>query len=290
MRMLVPLTPFVLLSYLGLAGCQESRPAAEAAATGGATAPYVAEFLALDYAFTGPPEIPSGWITFRMPNPSKEHHVLILIRLPEGVSYADWLEAAEHQRETGEPAAWAGEQVVMGGPGALAPGLVGETTVYLAPGQYVMTCGVPTTDGISHSALGMHRALTVTGEESGASEPEADVTLTLRSHEFELEGVISPGRHTIRVHFEDQPDLQHDVHLARLEAGQAVEELAALMQDVSGISNWRFHGGAEQMPAGQTAYFTADFEPGRYAWVCHYHADKGMVEELTVERTAQAHP
>lgn len=173
----------------------------------------------------------------------------------------------------------------MGGPGALAPGLVGETTVYLEPGEYVMTCGVPTAEGILQSALGMHRALTVRDEDSGGTEPEAEITLTLRSHDFELEGTITPGRHTIRVHFEDQPELQHDVHLARLKAGQTAEGVAALMQGVSEIGNWHFLGGAEQMPEGHTAYFTADFEPGRYAWACHYHADKGMVEEFAVGET-----
>lgn len=38
------------------------------------------------------------------------------------------------------------------------------------------------------------------------------------------------------------------------------------------------------MPKGQTVFFTTDFAAGRHAWACHYHADKGMAEELTVER------
>jgi uncharacterized cupredoxin-like copper-binding protein len=37
------------------------------------------------------------------------------------------------------------------------------------------------------------------------------------------------------------------------------------------------------MAAGETAYFTAKFKAGRYAWVCHGHAGEGMVREFTVE-------
>lgn len=245
---------------------------------------HVVEFTALNYAFDGPGEIPSGWVTFRMPNPSNEAHVLVLIKLPEGISYADWVDAAAHREATGEEAPWRDDRIVMGGPGALSPGLVGQTTVKLSPGQYVMVCGVQTAEGISHTALGMHRGLIVLPQDSGAAEPETDVTLSLRNHEFELEGEITAGRRTVRVHFEQQPELPHDVHVARLEDNQTREDVIRLMQGTSEISNWHFIGGAEQMPEGHTAYFTADFEPGRHAWACHYHADKGMVEEFMVER------
>lgn len=279
---------FGVLPLLILLACQGGVPPADAEATGGAAEDDAAvfEFVALNYAFQGPAEIPSGWVTFRMPNPSDEHHVIVLYRLPDGVSYADWHRASERRGRTGEVPDWWGEQIAMGGPGALAPGLVGETTMRLDPGEYVMLCGVPAPDGTLHSDLGMVRGLTVTEEDSGASEPTAELTLTLRSHEFQLDGSITPGRHTVRVLFEDQPASPrwHDVHVARLEADQTARDVADLMKGnpVEGISAFTFIGGAEQMPAGHTAYFTAEFEPGRYAWACHYHADKDMVQEFTV--------
>jgi len=37
------------------------------------------------------------------------------------------------------------------------------------------------------------------------------------------------------------------------------------------------------MPVGTTAYFAADLEPGRYAWIAESSADKGMVVEFFVD-------
>ena len=242
--------------------------------------PHVVEFAALDFVFAGPPEIPSGWTTFRMPNRGEEHHVMILVQLPEGVSYADFY-AAYNQRSARPD--WWDDQVIMGGPAALAPGLTGETTVKLDPGEYAMVCPVPTADGTLHSTLGMMRPLTVTEEDSGAPEPEADITMTLRGLEFEMDGVITPGRHTIRVVFEHQPEGKpHDVHVARLGPNQTLEDFATSMETLD-LTDVYFIGGAEDMPEGYTAYFTADFEPGRYAFWCHYHSEDGMVQEFTVE-------
>ncbi len=249
------------------------------------TSQHVVEYAALDFMFAGPSEIPSGWTTFRMPNQGEEHHVMILIQLPEGVSYAEYNEATEQRTATGETPGWWGDLVIMGGPAALAPGLIGQTTVQLDPGEYAMVCPVQTADGTMHSSLGMMRPLTVTEEDSGAPEPETDITMTLRGLEFEMEGIITPGRHTVRVRFVDQPGGKtHDVHVARLGPNQTVEGFASAMEtlDLTG-SDFYFIGGAEDMPEGYTAYFTADFEPGRYAFWCHYHSGDGMVQEFRVE-------
>jgi len=244
---------------------------------------HVVEYAALDFMFSGPAEIPSGWTTFRMPNRGEEHHVMILIQLPEGVSYAEYNEATVQRASTGSTPDWWGDNVIMGGPAALAPGLTGETTVKLDPGEYAMVCPVPTADGTQHSALGMMRSLTVTEEASGAPEPEADITMTLRSLEFEMDGDISAGRHTIRVVFEHQPEGKpHDVHVARLGPNQTLEDFATSMETLD-LTDVYFIGGAEDMPEGYIAYFTADFEPGRYAFWCHYHSEDGMVQEFRVE-------
>lgn len=282
---------------LFIASCSKSNEHADASASespGMSHTPdsleagqYVAEYAALDYVFAGPSEIPSGWITFRMPNRGEEHHVMLLIQLPEGVSYGEYYAAVEQRRNNGERPEWSNELVNMGGPAALAPGLTGETTIKLDPGEYAMICPAPTVDGTPHSFLGMMRPLTVTEEESGATEPKADMTLTLRSLEFELDGVITPGRHTIRVQFEKQPeDKPHDVHVARLGPDQTLEDFTTSMQSLDlpdDKYDFYFIGGAEDMPEGYTAYFTAEFEPGRYAFWCHFHSEDGMVQEFIVE-------
>jgi hypothetical protein len=44
-----------------------------------------------------------------------------------------------------------------------------------------------------------------------------------------------------------------------------------------------FLGGADQMPAGSTAYFEVDLEPGSYAWISEGYAAQGAVKEFVVE-------
>jgi hypothetical protein len=44
-----------------------------------------------------------------------------------------------------------------------------------------------------------------------------------------------------------------------------------------------FLGGTQEMPVGYTAYFTVKVEPGNYAWISESGADKGMVNQFTVE-------
>ena len=245
---------------------------------------HVVEYAALDFVFAGPSEIPSGWTTFRMPNRGEELHVMLLIRLPDGVSYADYHAATVQRTATVETPDWWDDRVIMGGPAALSPGLTGETTVKLDPGEYAMICPVRTAEGTLHSSLGMMRPLTVTEEASGAPEPDTDITLTLRNLEFEMDGVITTGRHTIRVVFEHQPEGKpHDVHVARLGPNETLEDFAASMQGEIEFGDFYFIGGAEDMPEGYTAYFTADFEPGRYAFWCHFHSGDGMVQEFRVE-------
>lgn len=247
---------------------------------GPADAPPVAEFTAVDYGWKGPAEIPSGWVTFRMPNAGQEHHIMFLYRLPDGATWEDWSRA----RETGESPAWAENIVLMGGPGLVAPGETAQTTLKLKPGEYVLSCPLETRNGVSHFQKGMERPLTVTEEPSGASAPEADLTLTLRGSEFVIDGEAQIGHITVRVRFEEQPEDVHDVHLARLDDETPVDQLVTWLDGVPRApAPAPFLGGAEQMPEGSTAYFTVDLEPGRYAWICHEHANRGMVEVFTVE-------
>jgi hypothetical protein len=221
--------------------------------------PYVVEVAALDYAFGMPTEVPSGWTTFRMTNRGEEHHVMVLYRLPEGVT-------AEESREVAKAVAdlrrslhkgaidaaqfddmrhailpdWWYRATVTGGPGLIAPGRTAQTTVHLEPGLYEVECGVKTPHGTLHSTEGMHGVVSVTEERSEANAPHADVRLTPRGRAFEQEGRVRPGMRTIEVHFEEQPQVKHDVHLARLEEGQTAGDVAEWMAGAQAPSPFEF--------------------------------------------------
>lgn len=245
--------------------------------------PYVVDIRQVDYAFAMPQEIPSGWITFRAPNDGMEHHVAVFLRLPEGVTRTDWNEALAALREGRPMPGWWAEVEDAGGTGAVAPGLTAQTTMYMEPGSYGVLCGVIAPDGTSHWAHGMQAMFVVTEEESGAPEPEATVRLSLGADGFQQDGTVTAGTQTIAVHFADQPERTHDVHVARLGPGDSIQMIVDLMERPIEPFPIDFIGGAEQGPEGRTDYFTATFEPGRYAWACHLHASAGMVQEFTVE-------
>lgn len=270
------------LSLIIATACAPEREAEPGSAPADEGAPYVVEILQVDYAYGIPAEIPSGWVTFRAPNQGAEHHVAVFLKLPQGVTRADWYAAMANPTEA-RSAEWWDKMEDAGGTGAVAPGLTAETTIYMEPGLYGVLCGVIAPDGTSHWVHGMHATFEVTDEPSGAPEPTPDIRLILGENGFEQEGTVSTGTHTVAVYFADQPERTHDVHVARLEDGQTLEAVIELMERPIEPFPVSFVGGAEQGPEGRTDYFTVTFEPGRYAWVCHLHASAGMAQEFVVE-------
>jgi len=309
-------TRSILLSALALSpGCAKEAPA-PAPSTG--SAPVVAldsesgvvEVRAADYAFIAPDEIPSGWTTFEFANRGQEPHFFMLSLMPEGKTLADYHEDvavpfekvwdALQKGSTKQEAfaqlgellpEWYGQVRVMGGIGMVVPGETARTTLRLEPGHYAMECYVKTPQGVFHTTLGMLRALTVTEEVSSLAEPAADFAITLTNDGTTVEGAPAAGHRTIAVHFAEQAPggLGNDVHLVRLDESTDLAALVSWMDwtNLDGLQSpapARFLGGAQDMPAGSTAYFEADLEPGRYALVGESPA-RPLVE-LTVEPVA----
>lgn len=305
----------IVLAAASLTACQladrgQSADAGSDAATGSSSDAHVVEVIARDYAFDAPDEIPSGWTTFRLKNEGKEHHFLLLDRLPDGKTFDEFVsevglpfDSVWHELRMGAIdkaeagamlgrllPAWYASVEQMGGPGLVAAGGVAQTSVRLEPGNYVIECYVKSPDGEFHVALGMARPLTVTGESSGAPEPEAGLRITLSNDGMVVQGDVTAGEQTVAVHFEEHPEfgLGNDVHLVRLDEGTDMAELVSWMDwmNVDGLrapAPAEFLGGAQEMPVGHVSYFTVDLTPGRYAWISEPTADAGMVKVFTVE-------
>ncbi|MBD3646670.1 MAG: hypothetical protein HUJ31_04270 [Pseudomonadales bacterium] len=214
----------------------------------------------------------------------------------------NWLSEGDTEaagKKCGERPEGFGEIVFCGGPGLVAPGTVAQATVNLKPGTYLMECYVKT-GGVFHSynpeegSWGMVHQFTVTDEASGAPEPEASLEMTISAERgIEITDDIKPGQHTVRVTFADQKIhenfVEHDVHLVRLEEDSDIDELETWM-------DWRvpkglqtpapveFLGGLNEMPAGETGYFTVPLYAGHYAWVAEVPnaREKGMLKVFTV--------
>lgn len=269
------------------------------------------EVTAKDFEFQMPEEIRSGWTQFRFVNAGEQEHFFLLWKLPPGKTFRNYQQEVAHtfedvwqryssgelnRKETmkalaAELPAWFMKQAKPASGAALTePGDTSRVTLELEPGTYAMECYVKTPQGTFHSSRGMLREVTVTEESTRASPPEPDAEVTLSNYEISTSGELTAGRQTVAVHIEDNPDgmLMHDANLIRLEEGDTAEDLVTWMD---WMERGQFRnpapgyslGGVEHMTAGNTGYLTVDLEPGRYAWVSEWYADRGMVKTFTVE-------
>lgn len=241
-------------------------------------------------------EIPSGWHTFRYINKSHETHFFLFDKYPEGKTIGDGErevapvfqngmdlinegKAEEGYAEFNKLPAWFFEVIYSGGSGLLSPGQTGLTTIKLEPGYYVIECYVKMENGIFHSTMGMVKELIVTDSITDNSQPKPDIKISISS----IEGItfiepIRSGKQVFSVHFNDQVVHEnfvgHDVNLVRLSENANLETLEKWMNwaDPKGLitpapEGFTFLGGVNDMPATNTAYFTAILEPGNYALI-----------------------
>ena len=249
---------------------------------------HVVDVTAADYAFGMPSTIPSGWVTFRMKNMGQEEHLGIVSKFPDSISFTRLTGIVSGALETGDfddflPYLGLREEA-YGGPAMLSPGLTGETTVYLEPGLYALTCWVKAPDGQIHLQKGMSRPFTVSQEASGADKPEGIIDIRLSNFNIQIEDSVSKGEQLINVHFENS----HNLHLARLEEGQSLEDLKKWIKDIVAPAPFKFIGGTEPAPRGMTNSFKVTLEPGRYGLATYGYAQLGMATEFRVPQSGKA--
>jgi hypothetical protein len=282
-------------------------------ATGGraehASANPVLQITATDYAFLAPASVAAGWVRIRFMNEGAEPHFVFISRLPEGRTVDDYeaavlptfagawravrddgasVEAALGQLQSALPE-WYGSVHMVGGPGYLSPGRTSESVIRLEPGSYVLECYMKTADGRIHYMEGMVRPLEVVAGDGIGSPPEADVQVTLTNQGVGLDGAIAPGRVTFAVHAAQNPEVGygHSAHLARLAPDTEVGDIVSWVnwfaaRGMSAPAPVEFVGGVHFMPEGDTAFFAADLEPGRYLLISESTAHAGILREFTV--------
>lgn len=268
--------------------------------------------------------VSSGWTTFRYTNQSHHTHFFLLQKLPgnktvedskaevvpvfqEGMDFialGDWEKAGEAFAKL---PAWSADVVYSGGVGLLSPGGVAESSVYLEPGNYAVECYVKNSRGVFHSANGMITGIVVTSNDNGYREPKSTMEVNISLGEgITFDEKIRPGKHTIKVMFEDQTVyghfLGHDIHLVKLEESADIDQLNSWM-------NWsnpdafktpapggvEFLGGMQDLPAlegqpnSRVGYFEAHLKPGTYAFIAEVPdpMSKNMFKIFTVPSAAK---
>lgn len=263
------------------AAATQAPPASTATAT--APQPNVVTVHAKDFAYDAPAAIPAGMTTFKLINDGKAPHHLSLVRLDSGKTLADL------KHELAMPAAPPTWVHAVGGPNAVGPGATDSATVDLVPGNYAMVCYVPIPGGVPHFAKGMIAAFTVGAAPAGpaAAAPVVDDTIKLTDYAFAITKPVLAGMQSFEVqNLGGQP---HEVEVVRLAPGKTVENLLSWMDKPAGPPPAEFLGGVSGFEGAPT-YFSTNFTPGTYAFICFLpdvkdgkpHFVHGMTKTFTV--------
>ena len=273
----------------------------------------VVDILTENMDFQMPDTIPSGWVTLRYKNASPQTHFLMVDDYPDGKTL-DTIKAVvlpafdagmklinegkpeDGFAEFGKLPVWFPEVKFIGGTGLVSPGHVATTTMKFNPGFYIVECYVKMSNGMFHGSMGMTKEIIVSNTDSGNPEPKADIAIEISSTEgIVFNDSISSGNHTFSVHFKDQivheNFVGHDINLAKIDDSIDLDNLGMWMDwsNPKGLiepapEGVTFLGGVNNMLAGDTGYFTATLDPGRYVLISEVPnpASKNMLKIFTV--------
>ena len=273
----------------------------------------VIEIITENMDFQMSDTIPSGWNTFRYKNLSPQTHFFLVDKYPEGKTSEDAenlvapvFESAmklitegkikEGYAEFAKLPEWFSEVVFVGGSGLLSPNQVGETTLNLKPGKYIIECYVKMRNGTFHTSMGMTKDIVVTKTDSGNKALISDIDIKISSADgIVFNDSISSGKHTFSVYYKDQivheSFVGHDINLVKLDENANLKELENWMNwaDPKGLiepapSTVSFIGGVNDMPEGNMGYFTVTLEPGNYALISEVpnSLSKNMLKTFSV--------
>jgi uncharacterized cupredoxin-like copper-binding protein len=249
----------------------------------------VVTVTASDYAFQAPDTIAAGRTTFHLVNKGPDFHHLWLIKLEQGKSLKDLVDAT---KTPGPLPKWA---VDVGGPNTPMPGGEASATLDLEAGHYVMACVIPAAkDGQPHFMKGMVKELTVTPrrgvEQAGKTvAPAPDVVMTLDDYDFRFSAPITSATKTIRLR--NVAAQTHEAVIVKLERGATAEQFIAAMEKPQGPPPGTLVGGITGIAKGRTVDIATSFTPGDYALVCFVpdakdgkpHLAHGMVKPFSVK-------
>jgi len=249
----------------------------------------VVTVTATDYAFQAPDTIAAGRTTFHLVNKGPDFHHIWLVKLEQGKTLKDLVEAT---KTPGPLPKWA---VDVGGPNTPMPGGEASATLELEAGNYVLACVIPAMkDGQPHFMKGMVKALTVTPrrgvvQAGTTAAPAADVVMTLDDYDFRVSTPITRATKTIRVR--NVAEQTHEAIIVKLNPGTTVEQFLGAMEKPQGPPPGALIGGITGIAKGRIVDIPTSFTAGDYALICFVpdakdgkpHLAHGMVKQFSVK-------
>jgi uncharacterized cupredoxin-like copper-binding protein len=263
-----------------------------AAGLGGQPAPHAdVTIVAGDFFFRAPRTVVGGRTTIRLRNLGPRFHHAVLLQL--GPGEARELAVARAKAWVGDPDRPIPGTVSVGGPEGRMPSGDSFITVELAPGEYLIVCTIPLSDGAPHASRGMYAPLTVTARRVAspqrASTPDLVIRMTEYAYTPSAERLRS-GWRTIRV--ENAGRAEHIAEVAVLKPGRNATDLLRWAEGGFRAEDEPMTtvGGTTRLAPGRRSDVRLQLEKGRYVIFCMLHGPGGrqhlrlgMIRELTVE-------
>jgi hypothetical protein len=286
MRMSITSSLLAVVATATVAGALRAGVPAAGPKSGNAN---VVTVTATDYAFQAPDTIAAGRTTFHLLNKGPDMHHIWLIKLEQGKTLKDLVEAT---KTPGPLPKWA---VEVGGPNTPMPGGESWATVDLEAGRYVMACVIPAkTDGQPHFMKGMVKEVAVTArrgvQQAGKTvAPAVDVVMTLDDYDFRVTSPITTATKSIRLR--NVAEQTHEAIIIKLDPGTTVQQFLGAMEKPQGPPPGALIGGITGIAKGRTVDIPTSFTPGDYALICFVpdakdgkpHLAHGMVKQFSVK-------
>jgi hypothetical protein len=269
-----------LLTFAALVACGTGEKKGDDTTQAAAPAQHSLMIMAQEFSFDAPDTVPAGFTKVSLMNHGAEPHHALVVRLDSGHVAGELLDALAKNRMP----AWA---VFLGGPNASMTGIA-ETAVELKPGNHVLLCLIPSSDGVMHVAKGMVRQLHVKDAAAATVAPTADLTITLNDYSFTPSAPLTAGPHVIRV--DNAAQQPHELVIVKLEPGKTIQEFAKWAEKPMGPPPGSLVGGTTPQAMGVPNYVMANFEPGEYGFICFVpdvkdgklHFEHGMITQFKI--------
>lgn len=251
----------------------------------------VLSVTATGQTYEAPDTVSAGFNVLRLVNRGEQAHTATVVRLEEGRSLSEYLQAyREANRTRGARPTWA---TFLGGANVLAPG-ESSVVVHMEPGTHALVCFAPGESGGPHVLESDHHThpFMVRPRPEHAPRPpapEADVTLTMHDYSFELDKPLEAGRQMI--HVENAGVDPHHALLLKLGPDETWDDVDAWLQNgMEGEPPATSVGGMDVLSNREEAWFEVDLSPGSYVLVCLVagrdevpHTAKGMIRQIRIE-------
>jgi uncharacterized cupredoxin-like copper-binding protein len=220
---------------------------------------------AADYKFSAPGALTSGAVEITLTNAGTEPHQGQLLRLKDGVTAGQLVEAG---KKPNAEELLAGMATFDGGPNGIDPGKTQVATVGLPAGHYAFVCLIPDAKGRLHLGLGMVSELNVTQADEEIDVPGADYSSSAKEFSFVL-----PDQWQGTVAFENKGEQPHELQVIGIAPGKTADDVKKSFEappgsGPAGPPPWTAEAGGAVVAPGGTETFEVDLKPGKYFAMC----------------------